>query len=68
MTQEARKRFAEKLAEKLMDAANITFGALVVGQFLGQQGFRWSLAIAGIGIWVILYGLSYLVIKFGIGG
>ena len=68
MAQEARKIFAEKVAEKLMDAANIAFGALVVGQFLGQQGFSWSPGVAGVGIWIILYGLSYLVIKYGMGG
>ena len=68
MAQEARKIFAEKVAEKLMDAANIAFGALVVGQFLGQQGLSLALAVVGIGIWLSFYVLSYLVIKYGMGG
>jgi hypothetical protein len=67
MSQKTEKIFAEQLAEKLMDAANIGFGALVVGQFLGSQGFSWALAITGVGLWIVLYGLSYLVIKYGMG-
>ena len=57
------KRFADKLSEKLMDVANLTVGALVVGQFLGGQAFQVILAIVGLVIWLLLYTTAYFVIQ-----
>ena len=41
------------LADKLLDVANVAAGALVFGQLLGDR-FAISLAIAGIGPWIVL--------------
>jgi len=35
--------FAAKIADKLMDAGNIAFGALVIGQLISGQPFNWTL-------------------------
>jgi len=42
------------LADKLSDVANLAAGALIFGQFLGEQPFSPLLALLGVGIWVII--------------
>lgn len=39
--------YADKLSEKLMDAGNITFAALIVGQLLSSRPFNWVIAALG---------------------
>lgn len=39
------------LGEKLMDAANLGFGGLVVGQIIAKE-FRMDWTLWGLGIWV----------------
>jgi len=51
-----------KLADKLMDLANFTAGALVIGQLISGRPFNWTIAGLGLGIWIALYtfaGLLY---------
>ena len=42
------------LAETLRDIANVGAGAMVFGQFLAENVFSPSLALGGIGVWVVL--------------
>lgn len=55
--------FAEKFSDKLMDIANLTAGGLVIGQFISGQPFQIRLAVAGVIVWVALYGGAYLVLQ-----
>lgn len=48
--------------EKMIDLAHIVFGALVVGQFLGERPFSWGLFAAGAGALVLLYSFSYVLL------
>jgi hypothetical protein len=56
--------YADKLADKLLDAGNITFGALVLGQLLSGQPFRWEFAILGLFAGIGFYTAAFLVIKW----
>jgi len=49
----------EVLAEKLLDVANIAVAATIFGQFVSGQPFRIAAAIAGIGLWLLLYSTAY---------
>ena len=57
--------FASRMADKLMDAGNIAFGALVIGQLISGQPFNWTLALLGFGAWVALYLLSFFAVIIG---
>ena len=46
----------------MIDLAHIVFGALVIGQFLGERPFSWGLLAAGLGALLILYGVSYFLL------
>lgn len=61
------KDYADKLADKLMDAGNITFAALIVGQVISGQPFNWVIAIAGGIVWLMLYAAAYFVVQWGRG-
>ena len=54
--------FIDKLADKLMDAGNLTFGALIVGQLIRGGPFNWWLAVLGAFAWIGLYGAAYSVL------
>lgn len=47
------------LMDKLPDAANLSLGALVFGQLLGDKPFSLGLAALGIGGWVTLLGWGF---------
>ena len=47
-----------------MDAGNITFGALIVGQLLGGQSFQWVFAALGLIAGIGFYTAAYLVLKW----
>ena len=51
-------RVGPPLAEKLMDTGNLVLGGLVVAQFFGAGGFDWRLALAGLVIWLALFGMA----------
>ena len=53
----------QMLIDKLPDAANLALGALVFGQFLGDRPFSVSIAMLGIGTWMVLFACA-----FGLGG
>jgi hypothetical protein len=42
------------LAEALRDLANLSAGALVLGQFVGQQPLSWGLMFVGVTTWLVL--------------
>lgn len=55
---ELRTKQRAVLVDKLSDAANVAAGALVFGQFLGEHFFSWRVALAGIGVWLVLIGFA----------
>ena len=59
------REYAGKLADKLMDAGNITFAALSVGQLLSGRPFRWDIAALGLVFWVWFCFVGYLVVRWG---
>jgi len=56
------RRFVGKLADKLLDAGNIVFGALIVGQLLSGKPFDWGVALLGLGAWVVFVMASYVMV------
>lgn len=46
------------IADKLVDAANIAAGGMVVGQFLAERPFSLPLAVIGLGVWGALFALG----------
>lgn len=46
------------LSETMRDLANLAFGALVLGQFIGAQPVSWLAAMAGFLMWVALVGFA----------
>jgi hypothetical protein len=46
-----KRRQREIIVEKLPDLANMTAGALVVGQFIGERPFSFWLALGGFAAW-----------------
>ena len=59
------KEYADKLAEKLMDAGNIVFAALIIGQFVGDKPFDWGSAVISGAAWLGLYAVAYVVVYLG---
>lgn len=59
--------FASRLADKVMDAGNLIFGALIVGQMLDGQPFNWNIGLLGLLTWVGFYLLSFLLVYLGRG-
>lgn|GEM_PF-7041793 len=48
-------KLGTKLSDKLMDLANFTVGALVIGQLISGRPFHWGIAGLGFGVWAALY-------------
>jgi hypothetical protein len=46
--------------DKLPDAANLALGALVFGQFLGDEFYPWP-AVLGLILWVFFIGCAVIV-------
>jgi hypothetical protein len=46
------------LGETVRDLANLSAGALALGQFVGQQSPSWRLILAGALIWLVLVSLA----------
>ncbi|MDW8111033.1 MAG: hypothetical protein RMJ96_05460 [Candidatus Bipolaricaulota bacterium] len=55
----------EVFAEKSIDLGHVTFGALVVGQFLTERPFSWVLFVLGVVVLAASYAVSYLLLKGG---
>ena len=51
------------LVDKLPDIPNVAAGALVFGQFLGDQEYSLALALYGVGTWSALMGFTLLLAK-----
>lgn len=49
------KEFAAKLSDRFLEPGNIAVGAIILGQFISAEGFRWSLTLLGLGLWVFLF-------------
>ena len=48
------------LVETLRELANLAAGALVLGQFVGQQPLSLGTVLDGIALWVVLVGWAVL--------
>ena len=53
--------YADKLADKLMDAGNLVFGALIVGQLISTREFNWWIAGLGLIALIGFYRAAYIV-------
>ena len=51
------------LVDKLPDIPNVAAGALVFGQFLGDQEYSLALSLYGVGTWSALMGFTLLLAK-----
>jgi hypothetical protein len=49
-----KRRQIDVLVDKLPDAANLSLGALVLGQFVSEGLFQRFAAVAGLALWVFL--------------
>ncbi len=49
----------QMLIDKLPDAANLALGALVFGQFLGDEPFSLVKAAGGLAGWFVLLGCAF---------
>lgn len=47
--------------DKLPDAANIAFGALGFGPFIGDGRFSLIVIVVGAGLWVVAFGICFVV-------
>jgi len=48
------------LAEKFGDLANLAFAALVFGQAVSQDRFSFGVGLAGLAMWAVFMGATYL--------
>ncbi|MCR4404550.1 MAG: hypothetical protein NUW06_04640 [Candidatus Acetothermia bacterium] len=61
------QNLAGKLADKLMDLANFTAGALIIGQLISGRPFDWTIAALGLGVWIALYIIASIAVLLGRG-
>ena len=61
------KRVLPQLAEKLMDAGNLAFAGLLLGQLIGQTPLDLRTAGLGVGLWLALMGAGALMLYFNAG-
>lgn len=47
-------------ADKVVDLGHVIFGALVIGQFVGQEPWRWALFACGLLLQVGTYTIAFL--------
>ena len=53
------------LGETLRELANLAAGALILGQFVGEQRLSTRSVLAGIAVWLALVGLALLLMEEG---
>ena len=53
------------LSDKLGTLGNIAVGALIFGQLLSKESFRFPLFLFGVVFWVTCYLTGYLILKGG---
>ena len=51
------------VVDKLPDMANVAAGAMVFGQFIGDQPFSITVAAAGVAAWIALGGIVFLLTR-----
>ncbi len=51
-----------------MDAGNLVFGGLVVAQLLASGSFDWRLAVVGLMLWLLLFGIGAGLLYWGARG
>ncbi len=56
------QRQKEYLAKGLREVANLTVGALLLGQFLARE-FDWLWTIIGLAIWLAFYSWGVILLK-----
>ena len=56
------QRQKEYLAKGLREVANLTVGALLLGQFLARE-FNWLWTIIGLTIWIAFYSGGVILLK-----
>ena len=54
----------EYLADGLREVANLTVGALLLGQFLAKE-FNWIWTAVGLGVWVVFYAWGVVLLQGG---
>lgn len=54
----------EYLADGLREVANLTVGALLLGQFLAQE-FNWIWTVVGLGVWLVFYTWGMVLLRRG---
>jgi hypothetical protein len=52
------------LGEKLMDAGNLAFAGLLLGQLMGHEPADYRQAALGIGLWLVLLATGGLLLYF----
>jgi len=52
----------EYLAKGLREVANLTVGALLLGQFLARE-FDWLWTVIGLGIWLAFYSGGIILLR-----
>jgi len=53
------------ISDKLGTLGNIAAGALIFGQFLSGEAFRFPLFLFGVVFWITCYLAGYLILKGG---
>jgi hypothetical protein len=53
------------VSDKLGTLGNIAVGALIFGQFLSKELFRFPSFLFGVVLWVTCYVTAYLILKGG---
>jgi type IV secretory pathway TrbD component len=46
------------LIDKVPDVANVAVGATVFGQLLSGRAFSWSVAVWGLVVWLLCFGVA----------
>lgn len=50
-------------AAKAMDLGNIGFAAMVIGQLVGKELWRWPLFWTGVVTVLVTYGIAFLLLR-----
>jgi hypothetical protein len=58
------QRQKEYLADGLREVANLTIGALLLGQFLARE-FDWIWTAIGLSVWVVFYSWGMVLLRGG---
>ncbi len=51
------------LVERFPELANFAVGSLLFGQLLSDRGFSLGLAVSGLAVWLVLFGVTFFLIR-----